>query len=1125
MGTERCIRAALRHGLDRSTFALRGGRSTTLGDGFLIRRSPLYVLFFLCCRIDTETGTRSIYHCLVCRLSGTATCSMSSHEPVHSGSCQWRTLKPLVSLQRVACADDYNGSSSVPSNSLRDVTKHAESDPAGGRSRGGHSELHAIKPHTRLEAASKEPRTTDAACRHREAHELNQLVSGQWRNSRTDLHTRVLSTRMGCSRGHWTGEEAVHQWQCAYLNCSIDHSREASQFWHSTRCETPTVNEGRPAPDCFRLSSFAHQFMHEIYQITMWLRCTTTDLFKDVINLVKLAYQTVKIFGCLTAARLNTLDQYTRQQQAHAPTNASATPLTLIAQLLGRALGWWPWTTSVFQAALAPNSPATSQPRNDDSLSTTAAFQPLTTRLLGRVLTQKLFSYIKCHHPEAGYDDVHINVDRRPPSPELIREDTPLRCEALVSALRKSWALASRTITVESQSVAFDAIIIESQQPSEAGNTFDSAELQRRKKRRPTSSPQRLKKRIASWQLEIPGIQIEAHVRVPPFFTAGSPTQQEKPTARAVTGNMETMADMKEYENANNRTWNPSHGIAFVTTKRMSAPASPVPDHDGSARAISDSASESEASESVESDNLDDTYTALDYQIPEATMAEALEAPYESPSSYWSYDKYKSSKGDSVVLHYCKSREASEKVAQLFLNQPVVGCDIEWKPLSKVGKVTDIKSNVSVIQLACQDRVGIFQLALHKGETAEELLAPTLKHILGSPDIIKCGVSIGSDFTRMENFLGIERCATFELSHLHRLVQYGVTSRHLVNKKLVGLAEQTKAHLGLPLYKGDERTSDWSQPLSMEQCKYAADDAYASYRVFEALKEKWYALDPRPPFPAWAELGLPIRLAPLPRNESSESETESSSADFGSDDEVDLLRSRIKRSLERDREFDQASGSSFGSNAFDGLTQDELSALEEADYPHSGDTRTAPSYPTLVSKLNIEESKQFSPGRLGLQHRLRIASSRSDRDMQPSQHSMSTSLDSEQESEFDGDSETSCTNLSRISEKNKDLVLEATNWANHTRSSSLLAIRPSLTTSSLRAYYLWEHKGLEIPDIAAILREKPLKTATVAAYVAECIQSGNMEYHDLKRLRALVKLLPRQALGNYWRLRKLAREG
>ncbi|KAL9083051.1 MAG: hypothetical protein Q9165_008675 [Trypethelium subeluteriae] len=225
---------------------------------------------------------------------------------------------------------------------------------------------------------------------------------------------------------------------------------------------------------------------------------------------------------------------------------------------------------------------------------------------------------------------------------------------------------------------------------------------------------------------------------------------------------------------------------------------------------------------------------------------------------FWTHEMYRGLNGEEIKIHYCKTRAESERVARLLVNEPILGFDMEWKPRGSRG----IKNNISLIQLACEDEIALFHLALHEGRTVESLLAPTLRKILESPDIIKTGVAIlHADGRRLQRFMRLEPRGLFELSHLHRLVKYYGNWPEKVNKTLVSLAKQVQEHLGKPLFKGRVRTSDWTKPLNAEQIRYSAADAYAGFRLFHAMEMKRLSMVPVPPRPAFAELDLPIKVS------------------------------------------------------------------------------------------------------------------------------------------------------------------------------------------------------------------------------------------------------------------------
>jgi hypothetical protein len=271
------------------------------------------------------------------------------------------------------------------------------------------------------------------------------------------------------------------------------------------------------------------------------------------------------------------------------------------------------------------------------------------------------------------------------------------------------------------------------------------------------------------------------------------------------------------------------------------------------------SESEQDGSEVEEADEEpSETHTPLKFQIPEDVLQAAVTAPENTKASFWSSTLYRGPDDAPVLVHYCKTKEVAERVAKHFVKKSVVGFDIEWKPYSSPDS---IKKNVSLIQLACEDRIALFHVALFQGNTARQLVPPTLRAILESPDIYKVGVAIKGDFSRVSKFLKIEAQGVYELSRLHNLVEHFATDPSRVNNKLVALAPQVQQHLGLPLYKGGHliddpedlnnvRSSDWSLALNRQQIHYAAADAYAGFRLFDVLEEKRKLLKPTPPRPS-----------------------------------------------------------------------------------------------------------------------------------------------------------------------------------------------------------------------------------------------------------------------------------
>lgn len=188
---------------------------------------------------------------------------------------------------------------------------------------------------------------------------------------------------------------------------------------------------------------------------------------------------------------------------------------------------------------------------------------------------------------------------------------------------------------------------------------------------------------------------------------------------------------------------------------------------------------------------------------------------------YWDHRLLKNQDGETVPIHYCYSLKHTESVAQLFLDEPVLGFDLEWQP--QASKYNTIQENVSLIQLASRERIALFHISRFKpAANLEDLVSPTLKQILENPNITKTGVAISNDSTRLRKYLGIEVRGRFELSHLYKLIKYSDSDPTLINKRLISLTQQVEEHLGLPLRKDSYvRCSDWNRALTRNQvfCK------------------------------------------------------------------------------------------------------------------------------------------------------------------------------------------------------------------------------------------------------------------------------------------------------------------
>ena len=127
---------------------------------------------------------------------------------------------------------------------------------------------------------------------------------------------------------------------------------------------------------------------------------------------------------------------------------------------------------------------------------------------------------------------------------------------------------------------------------------------------------------------------------------------------------------------------------------------------------------------------------------------------------------------------------------------------MEWKAWGAKG----IKENISLIQVASEDLIGLFHIALHNGFTVNKLVCPSLRKIIEDPNILKCGVAIlNADGFRLRKFLSLDPRGLIELSQLHRVVKWIKTDKTMVTKRLVKMTCLAEEHLGQPLWKGDVR--------------------------------------------------------------------------------------------------------------------------------------------------------------------------------------------------------------------------------------------------------------------------------------------------------------------------------
>jgi ribonuclease D len=161
--------------------------------------------------------------------------------------------------------------------------------------------------------------------------------------------------------------------------------------------------------------------------------------------------------------------------------------------------------------------------------------------------------------------------------------------------------------------------------------------------------------------------------------------------------------------------------------------------------------------------------------------------------------------------------EARDAYATLAKSR-ALGFDTESKPTFKVGELSD---GPHILQLSTPERAWVFQLQdAECRAVASELLT------LGS--ITKAGFGLGDDRKRILQKLGVEPCNVLELNTVFRERGY---------RKDMGVKGAVAVLFNQRFIKSKKAaTSNWANPqLTQAQLIYAANDAYAAIRVFNAL--------------------------------------------------------------------------------------------------------------------------------------------------------------------------------------------------------------------------------------------------------------------------------------------------
>ncbi|MBD8050966.1 3'-5' exonuclease [Limnohabitans radicicola] len=169
-------------------------------------------------------------------------------------------------------------------------------------------------------------------------------------------------------------------------------------------------------------------------------------------------------------------------------------------------------------------------------------------------------------------------------------------------------------------------------------------------------------------------------------------------------------------------------------------------------------------------------------------------------------------------IHLVSTGEQARQAQAQLATARAWGFDTESKPTFRVGEASD---GPHILQLSTSERAWVFQL--HDPEcraVAAELLA--------RPGIVKAGFGLGDDRKRIVQKLGIEPEGILELNTVFHQRGY---------RKDMGVKGAVAVLFNQRFIKSKKAaTSNWAnERLTEAQLVYAANDAYAAIRVWQAL--------------------------------------------------------------------------------------------------------------------------------------------------------------------------------------------------------------------------------------------------------------------------------------------------
>ena len=169
-------------------------------------------------------------------------------------------------------------------------------------------------------------------------------------------------------------------------------------------------------------------------------------------------------------------------------------------------------------------------------------------------------------------------------------------------------------------------------------------------------------------------------------------------------------------------------------------------------------------------------------------------------------------------IELVSTRDQAERAFDALVRASAWGFDTESKPTFFKDQVSD---GPHIVQLSTTERAWVFQL---HDAPCRDVVAALLAHA-GMP---KAGFGLGDDHKRIVSKLRVQPADVLDLNHVFRKDGW---------RKDMGVKGAVAVLFNRRFIKSKKAaTSNWTNPrLSEAQLVYAANDAYAAARVYDAL--------------------------------------------------------------------------------------------------------------------------------------------------------------------------------------------------------------------------------------------------------------------------------------------------